>query len=121
MLRRAIEGNWPQPPEMVVLEKQRERRQQQRLKQRQQNSEDVVMATRKKERSEHHQRLLQEWGTASLEERQRWIQLAARRETSTRLADIIRRETAQATKPHLQVLDAIAAERNLPRVLQLHD
>ena len=121
MLRRAIEGNWPQPPEMVVLEKQRERRQQQRLKQRQQNSEDVVMATRKKERGEHQQRLLQEWGSATLEERQRWIQAAARRETSTRLADIIRRENVQATKPHLQVLDVIAAERNLPGVLQLHD
>ena len=79
------------------------------------------MATRKTERGEHQQRLLQEWGSATLEERQRWIQAAARRETSTRLADIIRRENVQATKPHLQVLDVIAAERNLPGVLQLHD
>ena len=121
MLRRAIEGNWPQSPEVAVREKHRERRQQQRLLQRQQNSDDIVVATRKKERREHQQRLLQEWGTASLEERQRWIQAAARRETSTRLADIIRRENVQATKPHLQVLDVIAAEKNLPGVLQLHD
>ena len=121
MLRKSIEDNWPKPRGLEHKEKRRELREQQRNKEARQHQEDAILARRKQQRSERQQRLLQEWGSASPSERQQWIQAAAERETSARLADIIRREKLTTSKPHLQILEAIAVQKNLPRVLQLHD
>jgi len=119
MLRKAIEDNWPKPRDIEHKEKRRKLREQQRDKDARQHQEDSVLVRRKQQRSERQQRLLQEWGSASPSQRRQWIQAAAQRETSARLADIIRREELTTSKPHMQILEAIAVQKNLPRLLQL--
>ncbi|MEZ6055477.1 MAG: hypothetical protein R3C01_02110 [Planctomycetaceae bacterium] len=121
MLRKAIEENWPKPRSVQHREKRHELRTRQQTKDAQQVREEVAIAAKKQQRRDRQQRLLAEWGSASLEERRQWIQTTVERETSTRLADIIRRESVKSPQPHLQVLETIAVDRNLPRVLVLDD
>ncbi len=118
MLRRAIEDNWPPPREVAVREKRQQLRQQERLKSVAKEQEDSETLRRKQQRKQRQQRILQEWGSASLEQRRHWIQIAVERETSRRLADILRRENATTTKPHLQVQEAVAATLNLPSLFE---
>lgn len=116
MLRKAIEENWSKPTSLQG----KEIRQQARLRQREHSAkhrqQDAAIVRRKQVRSRNRDRLLREWGSATILERQQWIHAAAKRETSTRLADIIRRETTEVAQPKLQVLEIIANERNLPSV-----
>ncbi|MCA9036353.1 MAG: hypothetical protein KDA91_14560 [Planctomycetaceae bacterium] len=118
MLRKAVDEDWPKPAAVA----DREKRSQDRLKHRRQNQqrlqEESVNAAEKQKRRQRRQRLLDEWGSSSFAQRQRWIQLAAKRENSARIRDIIRRDSPSTTKPHMQVLDVVALELNLPMVMR---
>ena len=87
-----------------------------REKEIQQRQEDAASNRRKKERHERKERLLQEWGSASLEERAHWIRAATKRETSATLARMLGRSDAQTNNPGAQILDEIARDRNLPPI-----
>lgn len=118
MLRKSIEEDWP-APQAAEVKTQRTR---DRLRHRQRDdqvvAEDAQRDTLRRARQRRKQRLLEEWGTATLAERERWIREAAHRESSRMLADIIRRQQPDAHDPHLHVLETLAAERNLPQVTQ---
>ena len=117
MLRKAIDEDWPKPAAIA----DREKRSQERLKHRRQNQqrqqEDSAITEEKQQRQQRKQRLLAEWGSATTEQRQHWIRIAAEQETSTRIRDIIRRDSPGTTKPHVQILDVIALDRHLPKVI----
>ncbi|MCA9129262.1 MAG: hypothetical protein KDB22_19385 [Planctomycetales bacterium] len=117
MLTKAIREDWEPPRGSQSREKLQRLREQQR-------QWDAVTSTRdqrtqqiKQKRARNTQRLQQEWVNASLDQRRRWIEAAAQRETSKMLAQLIRRDAADSEEPRLQVLDAIALERDLPGVL----
>ncbi|MEZ5942499.1 MAG: hypothetical protein R3C18_13985 [Planctomycetaceae bacterium] len=118
MLRKAIQENWEKPQSIVQQERRNAIRQRHRQQDVQQVQEDAQIKQQRAARHGRQQQLLTEWGIASLADRRRWIAAAVERETSSRLADIIRREAVETAKPHLQVLESIAVERQLPRIVQ---
>lgn len=116
MLRKAIEESWSAPRNVQIREKREQERQRFREKEIEQRQEDAASNRRKKERHERKERLLTEWGSASLEERAHWIRAATKRETSATLVRMLRGSDAQTSNPRMQILDEIARERNLPPI-----
>lgn len=118
MLRKAVDEDWPKPASVV----DREKRSQERLKHRQQNNqrheEETAITEEKRRRQQRRERLLTEWGSASLDRRQQWIQMAVERETSGMIRGIIRRDSPSTPKPHVQVLEIVAMDCNLPPVVK---
>ena len=118
MLRKAIDEDWQKPASIDVHERQSQQRERDRQRDAEQSKEAAAIVRLKRERRKRRDILLEEWNNASTEDRQRWIQRAAERESSKMIADIIRRDSVAAAKRHTQVLDAIAADRHLPPVQQ---
>ena len=61
----------------------------------------------------------QETGYIVCVERGGWIRRAVKAETSVRIADLIRRQKPDDDTPHVQILEAVAKDKNLPPVLVL--
>jgi len=114
MLRKAIEEDWSKPDQVAIREKQQAIRQREQLKNESVEFENVKIQEMKKERSRKKERLLTEWGSASREERVKWVQAAFEIETSKMIADMIRRQSTDTAKPHPQVLNVVAKDRMLP-------
>jgi len=119
MLRKAIDENWAKPHaaserdrSAAIRKVQQERTQNERL-------EDADIAAAKAARDKRKQRLLTEWGSASTEHRQAWVQEAAREASGKMLADIIRRQSTDADVPHVDVLNIVARHRGLPAVFSV--
>ncbi|MFY9255608.1 MAG: hypothetical protein WAO83_19295 [Fuerstiella sp.] len=117
MLRKAIDEDWAKPATIVVREKRDEERVRQEERNAQQRTEEAAIAKEKQRRGERKRLLLAEWGTASSEQRRQWIQAAVEHESSAMIRDIIRRDSPSGDNPHVQVLDALAIDRDLPRVV----
>jgi hypothetical protein len=116
MLRKAIQEDWS-PPRSVEL-KFEQKRQRQRDQQRQQvkREEEGHITAEKKERRKRKERLLVEWGSAPLKQRQQWVTAAIDIEPSATLSDIIKRQGTDTDSPHVNVLNVIAKERGLSPV-----
>lgn len=113
MLRKSIEENWSQPKTLQSKEVRQRVRLLQKERTATQRAEDAAILKKKQLRNQHRKQLLAEWGSATIEERERWIREAAKREASSRLAEIIRRETPETMQPKVQILDVLALERKL--------
>ena len=116
MLRKAIDENWDKPEAVAQKERLAKLRKRDQQNSAERFEEEAVIAKAKRHRNERKQCLLNEWESASIADRERWIDEAVKRESSKMLAEILRRESAKADKPHVQVLDVIANERNLPAI-----
>lgn len=117
MLRKAIDEDWAKPATIVGREKRDQERVRQQERNTQQRLEEAAIGKEKQRRGERKRLLLAEWGSASTEQRRHWIQAAVERESSARIRDIIRRDSPSDNNPHVQVLDALAIDRDLPRVV----
>ena len=117
MLRKAIDEDWPMPNSMAERQKIEDRRKKEYQFEEKQKAEEAEIATAKKLRAQRKRRLLKEWELASREERNRWIQVAVESEASRMIADMIRRQKSTDHKPHVQILEVVAKERDLPPVL----
>lgn len=116
MLCKAIEEDWDEPGLIQEKQKQQARRKHLAAVTQKLEQEDANSSERKQQRSLRKRRLLQEWGTATHEERTAWISAAAKRQTAESLRNIIRKESSETTSPCFQVLDELALERGLPAV-----
>lgn len=118
MLRAAIEQNWDEPERS----KQQGKRERTRQKQIQQTVEllqaDEAISITKKRRIERKQRLLQEWGSASIEERRAWISAAAKRQSAEILRTILAKQSPETTTPAFQILDELALAKHLPPITE---
>ena len=119
MLYRAIEEDWSMPVSLKVKEKQMKLRAKEKEQTERDRQREAKLKLMKEKRSERQKRLLKEWESASLEDRDRWIHEAVKRESSRMIAEILKRESVTVSKPHRQVLDVMALERNLPLVSQV--
>ncbi len=117
MLRKAIQDDWPIPTAMAERQRKEGRRKNEQKVEERNRAENAEIAETKKHRAERKRRLLQEWESASPEQRERWIQAAVESETSQMIADLIRRQKTTDRKPHVQILEVIAKQRDLPPVL----
>lgn len=116
MLRKAIEENWSPPRSFAVKQQRAKDRRKLADKAAAARREDEQIRQRKRLRRARKQRLLAEWGSASLEQRQKWIRQATEQETSRIVAEILRRQLPNASEPRLQILNALATDRDLPLV-----
>jgi hypothetical protein len=117
MLRKAIGEDWEKPAAFALHERQLKQRERDRKQGAASRQEDATIAEAKLQRKHRKRALLKEWSEASTEARHRWIRTAAEQETSAMIAESIRRDSAEVMKPHRQVLDAIAVDRDLPPVM----
>lgn len=121
MLRKSIEENWSKPNSLQAKEVRQQARSLERKRDAEKIKEDNEVSEHKRIRNQYRQQLLQQWGSATLEDRSRWIREAAARETSLRLSEIIRREEPGTKQPKAQVLDALAIERKLQPITVVSD
>ncbi|MCC9641659.1 hypothetical protein LOC71_05185 [Rhodopirellula sp. JC740] len=116
MLRKAIIESWGPPRDTEARQKIKQLRDRRRQSQQLESVEDRQVRKMKQERAARTRRLAAEWKNASPEQRRIWIDEAVKRETSEMVAQLIRRDALDVETPRLQVLDAIALDRNLPSV-----
>ena len=121
MLRKAIAENWGPPRDTEARQKIKQLRDRRRQSQQLESVEDRQVRKMKQERAARTRRLAAEWKNASPEQRRIWIDEAVKRETSEMVAQLIRRDALDVETPRLQVLDAIALDRNLPSVTLMNE
>ncbi|TWT51714.1 hypothetical protein KOR42_34010 [Thalassoglobus neptunius] len=117
MLRKAIEEDWEKPIAIKQREKVVTQRKRDTERDRILQLEDARVSESKAKRRHRKRRLQQVWDGASSQDRERWIKQAVDAETSHRIADLIRRQTPATSTPHIQVLEVIAKDRQLPKIL----
>ena len=117
LLRKAIEEDWSEPEMSRVKTKQRELRERQKHDLLEKRNHESIASENRKYRLIRKRRLLEEWRTAPIEQRRKWIESAIAKEDSITLQNLLRRQKPNADSPHVQVLDRIALERSLPPVI----
>jgi hypothetical protein len=117
MLRNAIKEDWDEPEAYRVKQKIAQSRTRDARKDELRSLQDFEAIQKKKARIERKNRLLMVWGNASLADRARWIESAAKAASGKVLRDIIRRQAPNMQKPHFQVLDELAREMSLPMIV----
>jgi hypothetical protein len=117
MLRNAIKENWDEPEAYRVKQKIAKARNRDARKDEMRSLQDFEAIQKKKARIKRKNRLLTVWGNASLADRARWIESAAKAASGKVLRDIIRRQAPNMQKPHFQVLDELAREMSLPMIV----
>ena len=116
MLRRAIKENWNEPEIFLAKTKTESRRRLHAADAQKRNRESQIIAEKKRKRMIRKERLLEEWGTASLKQRSAWIMAAANLQSAEVLGNIIRKEKPESTSPSFHVLDELARHFDLPTV-----
>lgn len=116
MLRKAIEDDWAEPTKFRAKEKIAQARKRDTMQAIARQAEEGIAAERKKQRSLRKQRLQNEWASADVSQRDRWISAAIASEPSTAIKNILAKQRTSTEQPHVQVLDEIASERGLEPV-----
>ena len=119
MLHKSITENWEQPPSIQHKQQRQERRAKDRFAAAKLREADEEILELKRQRSKRKQRLLVEWANASESKRRAWIRLAAERETSERVAELIRQNPTPNNHPRVQILDVLAGQLELPAITQI--
>ena len=121
MLRKAIQENWTMPSSVQTRQRQELRRKRDVENDAERKREDERISITKRQRAERRAKLQQHWDSATIVQREAWIRDAVKAEASKTIADLIRRQNPSDRTPQLQVLEAIARERNLPTVCAFTD